>query len=808
MKLTSKQMLLKLGQGVRIASLCKEAGITRKEFHVWWMAELSRRVPSPEGVKTITFSTIGVVRIERDGRGIPHVYADNDDGLFFAFGYAMAQDRLFQMDWLRRKGMGRLSEIIGTDGMENDIAMRTIGVNRIAETEVMLLPAETKRLLEFFSDGVNALICDSKGSLPIEFDLLGYHPEPWCPLSSCAITGDFRSYLTVRLPVFCIPEVARRTLGGDTPLWRAFLEGEADDESILPPRSYPARRAGSELVGESIGDPYEGQGSNNWVLAGKKTKTGKPLLASDPHIAFASVSCWYEAHLSGGSFNVTGIAYAGIPAIMFGRNEKLAWGITNNICAQRDIYQEKTDPKRRGYFLHNGKWEKGREITEIIKVKGSRAVKKRVLYSRNGPICDELLPSQAKDTGPISLRWLGSKYCNWISSMLNMDRAKNIRMFRKAMAGWLVPTFSLVIADVSGNIAYQAGGKIPERSIWERGYRPGWEPGHQWKGLVPHEGMPHIDNPARGWIATANNRPAPNDYPYPLSGVWSSGHRARRVRQMIESKPKHDVASIISMHQDALSLRAVDCLPSLRIALNGSKDKRVRKAAVYFEKWDGRYEITEVGATLFESFFTFWSREVAYQRFSDRNTAEWVAGAMGGLATRLLTNNRAGWFKNPSHRIPAIENALLSSVADLEKRFGKDMTQWTWGTAHKIVLRHILGEVGDLGELLNRGGQPVKGNGVTVCNTGFDPNYLASIGANYRLIADMSTSPPGLWAVDAQGQSGHPGSQHYCDQLSDWIDGRYHYLPLETAEASKHTRYILTFAPFKASDSSAPPKRT
>ncbi len=807
MKLTSRQLLLKLGQGVKVANLCREAGITRKEFRDWWTVELSRRVPSPEGARTIALSTTGMPRIERDGWGIPHIYADNDIGLFFAFGYAMAQDRLFQMDWLRRKGTGRLSEIIGAAGLENDIAMRTIGVNRIAETEVKLLPTEAKRLLGSFSDGVNTLIYDSKGSLPIEFDLLGYQPEPWCPLSSCAITGEFRAYLTVRLPVFCIPEVARRTLGGENRLWRAFLEGEADNECILPPRSYSARRAGPKLVGASIGDPYEGQGSNNWVLAGKKTKTGKPLLASDPHIAFASVSCWYEAHLSGGSFSVTGIAYAGIPAIMFGRNKKLAWGITNNICAQRDIYQEKTDSRRSGYFFYDGKWVKGREVIEMIKVKGRRVVTKRVMCSRNGPIVDELLPDQAKNTGPVSLRWLGSIYCNWMASMLNMDRAQNIRMFRKAMAGWQVPTFSLVIADVGGNIAYQVGGNIPKRNISERGYRPGWEPGHQWKGLIPHGGLPHINNPNRGWIATANNRLAPNDYPYPLSGVWSSGHRARRVRQMIESKPKHDVASLVSMQQDALSLRAVDCLPSLLTALNGSKDKRVQKASVYLKKWDGRYETTEVGPTLFESFFTFWSREVAYQRFFDRKTADWVAGAIGGLSTRLLTNNRAGWFKNPSDRMPAIEKALLSSVADLEMRFGKDMTNWTWGTAHKIVLRHILGEVGDLGKLLNRGGQPVKGNGVTVCNTGFDPNYLAPMGANYRMIADMSTSPPGLWAVDAQGQSGHPGSQHYCDQLSAWIDGRYHYLPLERAEASKHTRYILTFAPVKGSNSGAPPKR-
>jgi penicillin amidase len=264
---------------------------------------------------------------------------------------------------------------------------------------------------------------------------------------------------------------------------------------------------------------------------------------------------------------------------------------------------------------------------------------------------------------------------------------------------------------------------------------------------------------------------------------------------MIEAKPRHDLAGMASMHQDALSLRAVDCLPGLRAALKRSKKRRVREAAGYLKEWDGRYETEEVAATLFESFFTRWCREAAAQRFADRATAEWVAGAMGGLATRLLYKNQAGWFKKSSDRVPAIERALLAATADLERRFGRDMSKWTWGTAHKIVLRHVLGGIGDLAELLSRGGLPVKGNGVTVCNTGFDPNYLAPMGANYRLIADMSTDPPGLWAVDAQGESGHPGSPHYCDQLPEWISGRYHYLPLIPLEASRHTKHVFEFKP-------------
>ena len=285
----------------------------------------------------------GVVRIDRNRWGIPHVSADTDEDLFFGFGYAMAQDRLFQLDYLRRKAVGRLSEILGPDGLEPDIVARTLDLRRIAEAEWRQTPDETRRLVTAFSHGVNAVIAASGDRLPIEFDLLDYAPEPWSPVDCLAIAGEFRAYLTVRLPVIFIPELGKRTLG-EGALYRAFLEGEADDESILPPGSYPAAPVGTQPVGAAVGDPEEGVGSNNWVIAGSRSTTGKPMVASDPHIAFAAVSCWYEVTLAGGSFNVTGMAYAGMPAVMFGRNVRVAWGITNNICSQRDLYQERTDP--------------------------------------------------------------------------------------------------------------------------------------------------------------------------------------------------------------------------------------------------------------------------------------------------------------------------------------------------------------------------------------------------------------------------------------------------------------------------------
>lgn len=436
MKLSSKTMLRRLGAGEAIAAVCEAAGISRGEFDAWWGAEAASRVPEPGGTRRVA----GEIRadIQRDEWGIPHVSAETDESLFFGFGYAMAQDRLFQLDYLRRKASGTLSEILGADGLELDTIARTVGLRRIAEAEWLGTPAETRALLTAFAAGINALIEESRARLPIEFDLLDYEPAPWSPVDSLAIAGELRYYLTVRFPVIAIPELAKRTLG-EGPLYEAFLQGEADDESILPPGSYPARRLGVEPVGAPIGwpvgDPEEGRGSNNWVLAGTRTTTGRPLVASDPHIAFAAVSCWYEVHLAGGSFHVAGTAYAGIPAVFFGRTERVAWGITNNICSQRDLYQERTDAAHPGCFLYDGRWEPARERVEEIRVKGGPPVRRVIRFSRNGPIVDELLPPAARHTGPVSLRWLGATSCGWLTSLLGMNRARSADELRAALRG-------------------------------------------------------------------------------------------------------------------------------------------------------------------------------------------------------------------------------------------------------------------------------------------------------------------------------------------------------------------------------------
>lgn len=798
MSINSAELLRQLGAGASIASLCEQYGMSRDDFDHWWKREAAARAPQYSGESSTSVSA--AVSIERDSWGIPHIFASSNKDLWFGFGFAMAQDRLFQMDYLRRKGWGRLAEVLGPDGVPLDIIARTVGLNRIAREEMTRLPAQTRELLDAFSAGVNAWIESAGERLPIEFALLDYRPEPWSAEDCVVIENEFRWYLTGRLPVIVMPELAKRTLG-DGPLWREFLLGEADEETIVPPEAYRGRSMNGTPrpvgAGETSGGA-EPTGSNNWVVSGQHTQSGKPMVASDPHIAIEAISCWYEVHLSGGDFQVMGMAYVGMPAVLAGRNERVAWGITNNICSLRDLYQEKTDPEHPNCFLFDGTWEPAREITETITVKDREPVTRTIRFSRNGPIVDEILPDAAKDTGPVALRWLGAEQGGWLTALLGMNQADSVDNFRQALEPWYVPTFNLVVADLDGHIAVQCAGRIPQRRVAERGYRPGWDPEHQWTGLLPFEELPGAIDPPRGWLASANNRLVGNDYPYPVFGTWSSGYRALRIRQLLEeaTRPSReggegviDQEQFRTIQYDTLSLRAVNCLEPLMAAIRASGHPQAEELLRSLEGWDGHITADRVAPTLLNVFFAFWTLEVVGERFSGA-IGELLAKQAEGMASRLLAADSIGWFA-PGRREAALQRAVTQTVNYLTERLGPEVASWTWGRIHQLPMRHFLSGRGDLGVLLDQHGGPVDGDMVTVCNTGSGPDFSALTGAGYRMIVDLAAS--GLWALDGQSQSGHPGSVHYHNQLESWRNGQYHFLSMERSHisASATERFVL-----------------
>ena len=795
---TDHTRLRQLGQGRSIDDVCREANWDRPAFDAWWQQMLDER--NLVGTGEIASAVQQPVRLHRDDHGIPHIFAGNSRDLFFAFGVAMAEDRLFQLDWLRRKAHGRLAEIVGQDGLESDRVARTVGLGRIAAAEWHRLDAEVQQVLQDFSAGINHVIARAGDRLPIEFALLDYTPDEWTPLDSLAIESEFRWYLTGRFPILCMPELARRALG-DGPLYRDFLLGEADSESILPRDFYPAERGTAEPVGQAMNDPDASTGSNNWAVSGRFSQSGGPLVASDPHIAFEAVSCWYEARLSGGGYEVAGMAYAGMPAIMFGRTPQAAWSITNNICSLRDLYQERTDPEHPGCFEYDGAFEPARTLTETISIRDQPAEELTITFSRNGPIVDQILPESARETGPVALKWLGAYEGGWLTSLLQMDRATSAIELREAFRPWHVPTFCVVFADDQGSIGLQATGRIPVRGELQRAYRKGWDPADAWQGLIPFEAMPGGIDPERGWLATANNRLADDSYPWPLFGCWNSGHRGTRLRQLIEGRIEAGQPftrdTCRDMQQDSVSLRAAECTPRLLAALEGSSDTRVQQAVGHLQSWDFRAEPESVAPALFNVFYSYWAKAVAAARFAAPDV-EFMAKASEGIASRLLAEDPLGWFP-AGDREEQIRQAFASALDELQSRLGPEIDSWTWGRLHTMPLIHVLGSRGDLGSLLNHAGSPVRGDMITVCNTGSGPGWTAASGGGYRLIADLGEQPPCLWAVDGQSQSGHPGSPHYSDQFDDWAGGRYHRLPLTADDAPDSPTAILVPAGSSAS---------
>lgn len=772
--LPSLNILKQLGVGQTIESICSEQQISREVFDTWWTDELARRLPDMQ--VDLTGGVTGEVSIHRDALGIPHILASGDQDLFFGFGVAMAQDRLFQLDYLRRKATGRLSEVIGPDAFATDEIAHTVGLPHIADNEWPRLSHETQQLLESFSAGVNQVIAAMGELLPVEFALLDYQPEPWKPVDSLAIEIEFRWYLTGRFPVILIPELAHQVLG-DGELYQQILTGEDDGESILPEGSYTPGSGDPEAVGHVMSQPDEGIGSNNWAVAANRSTSAAPLVASDPHIAFEAVSCWYEVSLSGGSFNVAGMAYAGMPVVMFGRNEHVGWSITNNICSQRDLYLEKADEMNPGCFFFDGQSLPATRREETIAVRGEEARTIQVVTTHNGPLVDAIMPAEAEKTGPISLKWVGAYQGGWLTALLDMGRASDLASFQEAARPWHVPTFSVIAADVDGHFGYLATGRVPWRTIACRGYRPGWDPDHQWQGYIPFEGMPRVQDVERGWLASANNRVAPADYPYPMAGCWISGHRAARIREMIESRQAHSVEDFQAMQKDVLSRRALDCVPPLLALLETRQEPAYRQVAALLSDWDCRSAKESAAAAIFNIFYRHWCMRIASQRFPEE-LVELLSRSCWGLATRLLSEDPHGWFDGDD-RQQAILDAVDSMLEQGHQLLGENITDWQWGTLHQISLRHVLSGRGDLGELLDQASRPVDGDMVSVGNTGEGPLWTAASGGGYRLIHDMGSSPPSMLAVDGQSQSGNPGSPHYADQFDDWEQGRYHAIVLD-----------------------------
>ena len=753
-------------------------------------AYLRQSLPKTEG--EVRLAGIGApVELLRDRYGIPHIYAASLEDAIFALGYAHAQDRLWQMEMSRRIAAGRVSEIVGPGGLETDRFLRTLGVRRAAEANLRNLEVETRRLLDAYAAGVNAFLA-SGPVLPPEFWLTGARPEPWMPADSVAwvkmmawdLGGNWRS------------ELLRMRLARTLPLARIH--------ELLPP--YPGEQPPAiadlkELYGTLERDAIrltefapdnEGLGSNNWVVSGARSANGKPLLANDPHLGLTAPPVWYFAHLNAPGVNVIGSTLPGVPGVILGRTERIAWGMTNTGPDVQDLYIEMLD-RAGGYLTPEGP-RAFQVVEETIKVKGAEPEKLRVRITRHGPVISDVSRT-AQDESPrghvIAFSWTAlAEDDRTIQAALKFARAREWDGFLAGARDFQSPQQNIVYADVEGNIGFIAAGRVPVRKAGNdlKGMAPapGWLEKYDWAGTIPFEQLPRSFNPAGGALVTANHRITPPGYPHFISSEWQPPYRAERIQQLLDATLKHDVPSFARIQADVTSLAMRELLPKLLAVRPRSED--ARKALELLRKWDGAMA-PERGEPLIA---WAWWRELTRAIYADELgqafRANWLARAQ--FLSGVLSGDAelARWCDDV--RTPAVETceellalSLDAALADLAARYGGDQARWRWGEAH--AARHVhrpFGQQPLLAKLFDIR-VPSPGDAYTVnvgrnnLNDEAEP-FANRHAASLRAIYDLSNLENSLY-IHSGGQSGNILSDHYDAFTKAW--SRNEYIPMRAA---------------------------
>jgi penicillin amidase len=748
--------------------------------------------------------------ILRDHRGVPHIAADNVHDLYFALGYAQAQDRLWQLDYLRRQARGTLSDVYGRATLDSDILSRTLNISELADQITARLSTQTREALGAFAEGVNAWLAALPNGLPVEFEVNGYAPEPWRIEDSIAIQRRWWWYLTGRLGVILTPEAVRAGLG-DGARFDAFFAPDAPVAYIVHEGEYDPTPAWPDLpigpLGESLGGADDGTGSNNWATAPKLNKNGASLLGSDPHVYFTAPAEWYEFHLHGAGYDASWCSYPGMGGLLYGRNQHLAWGLTNNISSLRDLYVETVKPDDPNQYRNDGIWTRFETRVDEIAVKGEAAHRHETRYAHGRPVVDHLMPagSGAGDlfndpkysNAVLSMRWVGLEFSDEIKCMIDLAHAGTVQEGREALRNWRVPTFSFMLADDSGSIAYQCTGGIPIRGRQHRGYRFPDNPDDAWIGTVPFDGLPHVINPERGWIESSNNPTAPADYPYPLAGTWAPEDRAARGEKLLQERAPHTLETFREMQFDIFSGRAERGLKGLLPAIDGSNDPLVAAAADLLGKWDRVLTTEHPGGAIFYAFFWRWHQNVIRARFSDALHAL-VQDAGWGLSSDLLHANVADWFASDAARLDAIRASFKEAVDWLAAKFGPDPSAWAWGKLHRLGAVHPAARTPLLHELFDLPYLPHIGGAATLASAFYTPagTFDTKVGASYRLLASLGPDRE-MRALCWPGQSGHPGSPHYADQVAPFHAKEHQSAPFAWADVEANVQSMLQFHPAK-----------
>jgi penicillin G amidase len=759
------------------------------------------------------------VEVWRDSMGVPHIWAASEDDLFRALGYVHAQDRLFQMELFRRTADGRLSEVLGADLVDADRFLRTIGLGAVAAENERLLTPEERALLQAYADGVNAWISGRRRALPPEFLALRFRPEPWTVRNTLSIArimawdlADWEEPLELQRAADLIGPDAAMLLRPPYPDWgdrilprrtadtlkrAATLTGPRDRREIashvagVPVPRIP-ERARALIEGVSIA-----HASNSWVIGGEHTRSGRPILANDMHLALRAPPIWYLAALHGGEVEVVGMTLPGVPGVIAGHTPSVAWGFTNAQVADVDFFVEQVDPADSLSYLTPEGARPFVTRTDTIRVRGADDVIHSVRWTRNGPVISDV-ESRAGER-VVAMRWAAHEPSSEVGAILRMNRARDADGFAEALDGFRSPHQNVVFADAAGVYGYGLVGRIPVRRSGDGGLPvPAWSGEHDWTGWIDPAEHPRAryrsgDPAAPGFIVTANNQQlagASSADPggFQIGRRWAEPYRAMRIRQLIEGGTAFTADDVAGQQRDVIDLHA---LRYRELAISAAAAAGLGEASDSLRAWDGAAVPDSRAAALFYVWYESLRRRIGEQRFQDRSMF-FPRSALN----RVLDGEADGWLAEDGApadslvRMHAVE-AMRSAEREVRRR--------SWGDLHSTAIRHPLGTVAVLDRFLGLNLDPIVRGGssytVDVAPYGIRSPFTSGFGASQRHVVDLADPGGSGGFVVPGGQSGVPFSRHYADQARLWREGKLWRIPLDRERASERAVHRARMRP-------------
>lgn len=736
------------------------------------------------------------VEVSRDQWGIPHIYAKNQDDLFFAQGYVAAQDRLFQLDLWRRIGLGQTAELFGPESIEADRFARLMLYRGDMQSEWRSYAPDTEAIAIAFTRGINACIeqVTSSNKLPIEFQILGTKPQKWqatdilTRMSGIIMTSNWqREVARARLIATVGMERARLIAPTDPPL--AYAPAEGLDLTSVSPDIFVGYTAATRNLKFTPSTTE----SNNWAVDGSLSASGKPLLASDPHRALALPSLRYLVHLHAPGWNVIGSGEPGLPGIALGHNEHIAWGFTIVGTDQADLYVEEMHPDNPRQYKVGDSWQPMEVISETIRVRGrTEPVATELLFTRHGPV---IYQDEAKRVA-IALKWVGSEPggAAYLGA-LSICRAHNRKEFVESLAAWKTPGENFMYADVDGNIGWFAAGLTPVRKSWDGLLPvPGSSGQYEWQCYLPLHELPQSFNPSKHWLATANHNILPAGYQHSIAYEWAAPHRFLRIQERLTGASKFTLEDFRTIQHDSTSLPG----RALASVLKGMQTPvELAPYAKLVAEWDGLLSRESKAGPL----YAVWLQELLAAFYAERlpkdaRTERGDLRSVSVLLAHLTVPSEAVFGPEPEKQRDAlVQKTFAAAVSRTQKLLGHDPSQWSWGKLHTAPFEHPMASRGAAyAQAFNLAPVPRAGDSHTPLNTRHNDNFQQIHGASYRQLFDLADWDRGL-ATSTPGQSGQPGSPYYGDLLPLWANEEYFPLAYSRPKVESVTRHRLVLQP-------------